>query len=107
METSANIKISRLLFEDLCIYAMENADHDDPRYQRIEKGIREKLDAIIRRKLYSEYKAGATEDARSRAREEYLDMMGVTASFRWTSGQDANVTRKPFVISPEDEPFEK
>lgn len=96
MEKAANIMIDKTLFVDMCIYTIENADNDSPRYQRIEKGIQEKLDAMARHTLYSQYKAGATKEARLQARKEYLEMIGIPASFQWAPERDPNITHKPF-----------
>lgn len=95
MEKTKKLMIDQSLFADLCIYAIQNADLNDPRYIRIEKGIREKLDAIARHEIYTQYKSGATEEERATARVKYLEKVGIPISFQWLAAQDVNITRKP------------
>ena len=38
------------------------------------------------------YKTGANGETRSKARQEYLDAIGLFDSFRWNAEQDVNVT---------------
>lgn len=95
MEKTKNLMIEQSLFTDLCIYAVENADRNDPRYLRIERGIRAKLDAMARHELYTQYKTGMTEEERAIARMEYLEKVGIPVSFQWLASQDVNITRKP------------
>ena len=99
MEASTKIRIDESLFIDLCIYAIQNADNDSPRYRRIEDGIQEKLDAVARHRLYSKYKTGATEEERRQARQEYLEKIGIPASFQWDPGQDHNAAKRPFELN--------
>ena len=47
-------------------------------------GLEQKLDAMLNRQLYSQYKAAPTEEQREQARQEYLDRRGVPESYRWT-----------------------
>lgn len=48
------------------------------------KGERkQKLDAMLNRQLYSQYKTAPTEEQREQARQEYLDRRGVPESYRW------------------------
>ena len=49
----------------------------------IKKGLEEKLEAMVRRDLYTKYKTAPTEEEKKRARKEYLDRRGVPESFRW------------------------
>ena len=45
----------------------------------------QKLDAMLNRQLYSQYKTAPTEEQREQARQEYLDRRGVPQSYRWTT----------------------
>ena len=45
----------------------------------------QKLDAMLNRQLYSQYKTATTEEQREQARQEYLDRRGVPQSYRWTT----------------------
>ena len=52
-------------------------------FQEIEKGLMDKMDAIVMRDLYSKYKTAPREEDKEKARQEYLDKRGVPDSFRW------------------------
>lgn len=43
----------------------------------------EKLDALVRHELYTKYKTAPSEEEQEKARQEYLDKRGVSASYRW------------------------
>ena len=49
----------------------------------IKKGLEEKLEAMVRRDLYTKYKTAPTEEEREKARQEYLKKVGMHRSFRW------------------------
>ena len=51
--------------------------------EKIKKELAEKLDAMAKRKIYSQYKTAPTEEEREKARQEYLDKVGISPSFRW------------------------
>lgn len=52
-------------------------------YYDIKKGIDRKLDAISRRSYYTEYKTAETQEEREKARQKYLDEVGMHKDFRW------------------------
>ena len=52
-------------------------------YYDIKKGIDKKMDAISRRSYYTEYKTADTDAAREKARQKYLDEVGMHKDFRW------------------------
>lgn len=60
-------------------------DQDDPdALERIRKALETKLDAMIARETYSQYKdAELSPEAREKARQKYLDLKGITTDFRW------------------------
>ena len=87
-----SIQIEYSFFLDLVSYAFMHEDSADPGYQRITTAFHRKLEAMERHHLYSLYKSGASEEIRRKAREEYLDMLGIRDAFRWNSSQDVNVT---------------
>ena len=87
-----SIQIEFSFFLDLFFFILEHDDPDDPKYNQIRDAFQRKIDAMERHNLYSLYKSGASEDIRRKAREEYLDMLGIRDSFRWNSSQDVNVT---------------
>lgn len=49
----------------------------------IKKGLEEKMDSIVKRQLYTEYKNAPTPMERERARQKYLDKVGMLPDFRW------------------------
>jgi len=49
----------------------------------IKKGLEDKLEAMVRRELYTKYKTAPTEEEREKARQEYLKKVGMHRSFRW------------------------
>lgn len=76
-----NVQIPYELFLDLVMYHLRGEDDYD---EDIRQGLEEKLDAILSRMIYSEYKTAPTEEQREKARQEYLDRRGVPKSYRWT-----------------------
>lgn len=56
---------------------------EDGYEEDIQQGLEQKLDAMVNRQLYSQYKTAPTEEQREKARQEYLDRRGVPQSFRW------------------------
>ena len=87
-----SIQIEFSFFLDLFFFILEHDDPDDPKYCRIRAAFQHKIDAMERHNLYSLYKSGADEGIRAKARQEYLDAIGLSDSFRWGQGQDFNVT---------------
>ena len=96
-----SIQIEYSFFLDLVSYAFMHEDSADPGYQRITDAFHRKLEAMERHHLYSLYKSGASEDIRRKAREEYLEAIGLRISFRWEDVQDANVAHDPNVLFPD------
>ena len=75
-----NVQISFELFQALVMYHLvENPDYTEV----IKKGLQDKMDALIRRELYSKSKTAESKEEREKARKEYLDKRGVPESFRW------------------------
>ena len=76
-----SVQIPYELFVDLVLYHLNDEDdfQDD-----IRRGLSQKLDAMLNRQLYSQYKTAPTEEQREQARQEYLDRRGVPQSYRWT-----------------------
>lgn len=74
-----NVQISEELFYALLKYHLLGVEE----YQlEIQKGLEDKLDSMVKRQLYSTYKTAPTEE-REKARQEYLDKVGVKQDFRW------------------------
>ena len=77
-----NVQIPYELFVNLVLYYLNGEDDLD---EEIRQGLEKKLDAMLNRQLYSQYKTAPTEEQREKARQEYLDRRGVPQSFRWTA----------------------
>lgn len=77
-----NVQIPYELFVDLALYHLNGEDYFD---EDIRRGLEQKLDAMLNRQLYSQYKTAPTEEQREQARQEYLDRCGVPQSYRWTT----------------------
>ena len=70
------------------LYSDSDYEMNDVRMQdiRILDGTTDaekKLDAMAKRQIYSQYKTAPTEKEREKARQEYLDKVGISPSFRW------------------------
>ena len=87
------IQIDYDLFEDLYVYAARHAEPDGLQFKRITASVKAKLESLMKHRLYSLYKAGATEEIRRKAREECLDAAGILDLFQWPAEQDVNVNR--------------
>ena len=70
--------ISEELFIALLKYHLEEIDDVLP---EIKKGLEEKMEAMVRRDLYTKYKTAPTEEEREKARQEYLEKVGINRSF--------------------------
>ena len=68
-----NVQIPYELFVDLVLYHLNGEDDFD---EEIRHGLEQKLDAMLNRQLYSQYKTAPTEEQREQARQEYLDRRG-------------------------------
>ena len=75
-----NVQISEELFFMIIKYHLLGIDDFVP---EIKKGLEEKLEALVRRELYTKYKTAKTEEEREQARKEYLDKVGIQKNFRW------------------------
>lgn len=92
MKKPKSILLDYDLFVDLYVYACRHSEPYDLQFKRLYAGVRQKLEAMMRHDLYSLYKSGADEKIRAKARQEYLDAIGLSDSFRWNQSQDVNVT---------------
>ena len=75
-----NIQISEELFFALLKYHLVEIDDV---LSEIKMGLEDKLEAMIRRDSYAKYKTAPTEEEREKARQEYLDKVGMHRDFRW------------------------
>ncbi len=77
-----SVQIPYDLFVDLVLYHLNSENDFD---EEIRQGLEQKLDAILNRQLYSQYKTAPTEEEREQARQEYLARRGVPQNYRWTT----------------------
>ena len=75
-----NIQISEELFFALLKYHLVEIDDVLP---EIKKGLEDKLEAMVRRELYTKYKTAPTEEEREKARKKKKKKVGMHRSFRW------------------------
>ena len=74
------MQISEKLFIALLKYHLVEMDDALP---DIKKGLKEKLEAMVKRDLYTKYKTAPTEEEGEKARQEYLEKVEMHRSFRW------------------------
>lgn len=83
------VQIPEELFVDLLKYHLWSLD-DDEIAARIQSGLQNKVDAIIRRGYYTDSKTAPTAEEREKARQAYLDKIGMHDDFRWPEGFNSN-----------------
>ena len=74
------IQIPESLFYDLILYHI--CELTDPE-ERIRKALTDKMDCILRREYFTQYKTALDETKREEARKAYLDKAGILSGFRW------------------------
>ena len=82
------VQITQELFVKMLKYFYsEEFELDDDElcelYRDIKKDIDQKLDAISKRSYYTEYKTADTDEAKEKARQKYLDAVGMHKDFRY------------------------
>ena len=77
-----NVQITQDLFLALVKYHLLELESIDEK-EKIKKELTKKLDAMAKRQIYSQYKTAPTEEEREKARQEYLDKVGISHNFRW------------------------
>lgn len=79
---SKNVQISQETFLKLVqFFYIEN--HDEDIYKSIQSDIEHKIDSVVKRELYTQYKTSNTEQERETARQKYLEMIGMHKDWRW------------------------
>ena len=77
------IQIPEALFIELCKWHLCDGQTSE-RAEYICKALRDKLDAAVRRNLYTTmHDSSKTPQEREEARKRYLDDKGIPESFRW------------------------
>lgn len=94
MAKGKNVQIEIALLIDVCEYLIRHPENGEEQYERIRQGIQKKINSLLRHELYTIYKTGATADVRSKAREEYLEAIGLQRSYQWSVEADLNVSCK-------------
>ena len=74
------IQIPESLFMALMKYHMLEMEECLP---EIKSGLEGKLEAMVKRELYTKSKTAETEAEREEARKKYLDNVGMHRDFRW------------------------
>lgn len=77
-----NVQIAEELFMNVIKLLVLEIDDDDLREETC-KQLEEKLDKLVQRDLYTQYKTATTEEEREKARREYLNKKGIPEKFRW------------------------
>lgn len=75
-----SVQIPEELFIQLVKYHLLD---DDLWQDEIKSGLERKLENIINRMTYTDYKTAPTEEEREKARQKYLDRKGYREDFRW------------------------
>lgn len=79
-----SVQISYELFIQLARYHLvKNMEEQEQLERSIVRGLERKIDAMARHEQYTRYKTSANGEERERARQEYLDMIGLHKDFRW------------------------
>lgn len=78
------VKIPKDLLYDLFRYFLLD-ETDEYTENAIIDALNAKLDALLKHELYTTYKTAETPDERERARQAYLDKVGMRESFRWSA----------------------
>lgn len=68
------------LYSLLRYFLIEKTEEDE---KAIIKALESKLEGMVRHDLYTKSKVAETEEEREKARQEYLDRIGMRDSFRW------------------------
>lgn len=77
-----NVQIPLELFLELVRYFVLE-DTTEERYKAISDALSTKFDKMVNHELYSAYKTAETPAEREKARQQYLDRIGMRDSFRW------------------------
>lgn len=76
------VQIDKKLFMDLVKYHVYGFV-DEETEECFKQKLKDKLDTLLKRELYTKSKTAKTEEEREQARKEYLDLIGMKDSFRY------------------------
>lgn len=80
-----NVQIPQELLFDLFRYFLMG-DQDEFTEDVIRTALEAKLEALARHELYTQSKTADTPQEREKARQAYLDRVGMRQSYRWPEG---------------------
>ena len=84
MQIPSHVKIDYELFVELVYYHL--LDNRSPSLDKdIQKRLNAKIDAMTRHEIYTESKTAEDPVIREKARQKYLDHVGMRESFRWSN----------------------
>lgn len=83
-----NVQIPQELLYDLFRYFLTDEEPEEHDYTRevITTALEAKLEALVRHELYTTYKTADSPQEREKARQAYLDRVGMRQSYRWPEG---------------------
>jgi hypothetical protein len=79
---SKTVQIPIETFVALCKVHLMGADDEDT-LESIKTSLEGKLDALVKHDTYTAYKTAETPQERERARQDYLNRVGMHQDFRW------------------------
>ena len=79
---SKMVQIPQELFFELVRYFMLD-DTSEARYKAISDALEGKVDKMVKHELYTASKTAETPEEREKARQQYLDKIGMRESVRW------------------------
>lgn len=79
---SKHVKIDFKTFISLVRYFYLQ-EHTEELYGQITKDLEGKIDSLSKHELYTQSKTAENEQDREKARQAYLDKIGMKNSFRW------------------------
>lgn len=75
-----NVQIAESLFISLVRFHLLEETEELP---KIEKGLMDKLDALEKRRLYTQYKTASADAEKENARKKYINSQGIPNKFQW------------------------
>lgn len=81
MNTTKNVQIPMDLFTLLIRYHL--LEDESVETEEINRELQKKLDRLIQRERYTNYKTADDPAKREQARQDYLDAAGIHPDFRW------------------------
>lgn len=89
-DTKLNLPVTWGELIDLWCYLLELDAHGTmpDALKGLFMAIDGKVRAVTRRELYTRYKTAKTPEERERARQQYMDEVGIPDAYRWPEGYD-------------------